>query len=277
MAKVFSFTAKATIPIGGVFSGGIAGGVARAEDKAQLTGHWNFNQDQSDDAEQKVHDAQQNSRINARQQRRYLSGRRRRIPRRGRRLSRWGTWVAWRPRRHGRAWADGGGGMGRGGRQGTQNREWRQRARSGIASRRIPSTCGSTSAPTRLWSSTTPTTPKPFTLTAKSMTIRMRTGRKFSTKASWEGGAFIAETKLPHSEKLTQTFRVSEDGKQLFVTTRFEDSSLAGPLSIRRVYDVGKYGAAKLVASDGGRSRSAPAPNPSSTPNRLRRGSPVRR
>ncbi|MGA3325023.1 MAG: hypothetical protein ABSF45_11170, partial [Terriglobia bacterium] len=65
-------------------------------------------------------------------------------------------------------------------------------------------------------------------------------GRKYSTKSSWEGGAFIAETKLPHSEKLTQTFRVSEDGKQLFVTTRFEASALAGPVSIRRVYDVGK-------------------------------------
>jgi len=65
-------------------------------------------------------------------------------------------------------------------------------------------------------------------------------GRKTSTKADWEGGSLIAETRLSHGQKLTQTFRVSEDGKQLFVTTRFEDSSLQGPLSIRRVYDVEK-------------------------------------
>ena len=65
-------------------------------------------------------------------------------------------------------------------------------------------------------------------------------GKKFSTKASWEGGALVAETKLPHSEKLTQTFRVSEDGKQLSVITRFEAPSLGGPVSIRRVYDVPK-------------------------------------
>jgi hypothetical protein len=68
-------------------------------------------------------------------------------------------------------------------------------------------------------------------------------GRKISTKASWEGGAFIAETKLPHSDKLTQTFRVSEDGKQLFVIARFDASSLNGPVSIRRVYDMAKASA----------------------------------
>jgi hypothetical protein len=65
-------------------------------------------------------------------------------------------------------------------------------------------------------------------------------GNKISTKASWEGGAFIAETKLPHSEKLTQTFRMSEDGKQLHVITRFEASSGNVSVSIRRVYDMGK-------------------------------------
>lgn len=63
-------------------------------------------------------------------------------------------------------------------------------------------------------------------------------GKKFSTKASWEGGAFVAETKLPHSQKLTQTFRISDDGKQLFVVNRFDASSLNGPVSIRRVYDL---------------------------------------
>lgn len=65
-------------------------------------------------------------------------------------------------------------------------------------------------------------------------------GKKVSTKSDWEGGVLTAETKLGHSEKLTQSFRVSDDGKQLFVTTQFEDPTLAGPLSIRRVYDLAK-------------------------------------
>ena len=65
-------------------------------------------------------------------------------------------------------------------------------------------------------------------------------GRKITTKASWDGGASVAETKLPHSEKLTQTFRLSDDGKQLYVISRFEASGLNGPVSIRRVYDLAK-------------------------------------
>src|ERR1035438_2257830 len=36
-------------------------GVARAGDKTQLSGNWNFNSDQSDDAQRKVQEAQQNS------------------------------------------------------------------------------------------------------------------------------------------------------------------------------------------------------------------------
>ena len=65
-------------------------------------------------------------------------------------------------------------------------------------------------------------------------------GNNISTKASWEGGAFIAETKLPPSEKLTQTFRMSEDGKQLHVITLFEASSGNTSVRILRVYDPGK-------------------------------------
>ena len=65
-------------------------------------------------------------------------------------------------------------------------------------------------------------------------------GNKISTKASWQGGAFIAETKLAHSGRLTQTFRVSKDGKQLYVITRFDNSSLSAPVNIRRVYDLEK-------------------------------------
>jgi hypothetical protein len=61
-------------------------------------------------------------------------------------------------------------------------------------------------------------------------------GKKISTKTEWSGDTLIAETKLGHS-KLTESFRRDEDGKQLIVVSRLEDSSLSGPVSIRRVYD----------------------------------------
>ena len=63
-------------------------------------------------------------------------------------------------------------------------------------------------------------------------------GKKVSTKTEWHGDTLVAETKLSHSSKLTQTFRLSDDGKQLDVTSRFESPSLQAPVSIRRVYDL---------------------------------------
>ena len=63
-------------------------------------------------------------------------------------------------------------------------------------------------------------------------------GNKISTKTEWQGEELVAETKMG-SGKLTEMFQVSSDGKQLTVISRFENSSLAEPLSIRRVYDLG--------------------------------------
>ena len=63
-------------------------------------------------------------------------------------------------------------------------------------------------------------------------------GKKVSTKTEWQGDTLVAETKLDHSTKLTQSFRLSDDGKQLYVTSRLENSSLQAPVSIRRVYDL---------------------------------------
>ena len=63
-------------------------------------------------------------------------------------------------------------------------------------------------------------------------------GKKVTTKTEWEGDALVSETKLAHSGKLVQTFRMSDDGKQLYVTSRLENPSLQAPVSIRRVYDL---------------------------------------
>jgi hypothetical protein len=63
-------------------------------------------------------------------------------------------------------------------------------------------------------------------------------GKKVTTKTEWQGDTLLAETKLSHSSKLTQSFRLSDDGKQLYVTSRLENSSLRAPVSVRRVYDL---------------------------------------
>jgi len=224
MAKVFSFKARAAVPIAACFLAALLVVVARAQDKAQLTGHWNFNQDQSDDAQQKVHDAQQNS-------------------------QRGGGYPG-----SGGGYPGGGGGMGRGGMGGmggmgggmgrgrggmgnpgggVSSQEWDRLAenpkflRIDQRSDQFVVIDDSDRAQT-------------FYPDGKKHNDKDADGNKISTKASWEGAAFIAETKLPHSEKLTQTFRLSEDGKQLHVIARFEASSRNVSVSIRRVYDMGK-------------------------------------
>lgn len=64
-------------------------------------------------------------------------------------------------------------------------------------------------------------------------------GKKISsTKTEWQGDALVAETKLEHGTKLTKTFRLSDDGKELTVVSRLENSSLQGPVTVRRVYDL---------------------------------------
>ncbi len=63
-------------------------------------------------------------------------------------------------------------------------------------------------------------------------------GNKISTQTEWQGNELIAETRMGPG-KLTDTYQVSSDGKQLTVVSRFENSSLSVPLSIQRVYDLG--------------------------------------
>lgn len=61
-------------------------------------------------------------------------------------------------------------------------------------------------------------------------------GNKTSIKTHWDGNQLVAESKLGHSGKFTETYKLSTDGKHLYVTSRLENSRL-GPLAIRRVYD----------------------------------------
>ncbi len=58
-------------------------------------------------------------------------------------------------------------------------------------------------------------------------------------KTHWDGERLVAESKMGHSGKLTETYELSPDGKQLYVTSRLDGPHLAAPLTIRRVYDSG--------------------------------------
>jgi hypothetical protein len=179
--------------------------VARAGDsQPNLGGRWQFNKDQSDDAQQKITDAQSNQRTSANSGGGYPGG---------------GT-----------------GGMGRGGQQANRGstvnaEDWDRLGQTSKLlqvdqkSGQLVVTDDSAHAQT-------------YYLDGKKHDDKDDNGKKISsTKTDWQGGALVAETKLEHGTKLTQTFRLSDDGKQLTVVSRLENSSLQGPVTIRRVYD----------------------------------------
>jgi hypothetical protein len=239
MAKSLSFTAKATFPLAACVLAASLGGVARAGDKAQMTGHWNFNLDQSDDAKQKVEDAQVDSQHTVTDASGGSSN-----PGGG------GTYpgggggypIGGMGGRGGMGGMGGmggpGGGMGRGSRQATRgpavtSDQWDRLAdnpkylRIDQRSDQFVVINDADQAQT-------------FYPDGKKHDDKDADGKKITTRADWEGDSFVAETKISRAQKLTQTFRLSDDGKQLYVTTRFEDTSMSAPLSIRRVYDLAK-------------------------------------
>ena len=62
-------------------------------------------------------------------------------------------------------------------------------------------------------------------------------GQSNTIKTQWEANRLTAESKLGHSGKLTQSYELSPDGKQLYVTQQLDSSKLNQPLVIRCVYD----------------------------------------
>jgi hypothetical protein len=208
--------------------------VARAGDnQPKLTGRWQFNKDQSDDAQQKITDAQSNQRTSANSGGGYPGG--------GTGGGYPGGGGGW-PGGGGGGWP-GGGGMGRGGmgRRGGQqaNRgstvsaaDWDRLAENpkflqvDQKSDQVVITDDSDHAQT-------------LYLDGKKHDDKDADGKKISsTKTEWQEDTLVAETKLDHGTKLTQTFRLSDDGKQLYVVSRLENSSLQGPVTVRRVFDL---------------------------------------
>lgn len=240
MAKDLRHIVKAIVPVAGCFLAALLVGVGRAADKPQLTGRWNFNADQSDDAQQKISDARQSQRGNN-----GGGG----SPGGGSPQGGGGSYprvgIGWPM--GGIGWPGGGAGGGGGGsgrRGGASNRgsgvsseEWDRLGenpnylRIDQRSDQVVVTDDSDHSQT-------------FYPDGKKHDDKDSNGNKVSTKTEWQGDALVGETKLSHSGKLTQTFRLSEDGKQLYVVSRLEDPSLQGPVSIRRVYDLANAPAA---------------------------------
>jgi hypothetical protein len=219
------------------------GGLARAGDKPQLNGRWSFNAEQSDDAEQKVQQAQTDSKVRPGTDDGNYPSQGGTYPGGG------GTGGGYPIGGRGPMGGLGIPGIGRGTGRGTGRNS--TRSGSGVSSEEWerlaanPKYLHVAQLSDKIEVTDDAGRIETFYPDGKKHDDKDASGNKTSTKSDWEGSVFVAETKLSHSEKLTQSFRTSQDGKQLFVTTRFEAPTLAAPLSIQRVYDREKAAAAQ--------------------------------
>jgi len=219
-----------------IFGGALAAAFALvaqisfAQSKPHFAGNWNFNQDQSDDANQKIHDAQAQA---GAQGGGYPGGGN---PGGGYPGGSYpgGGGIGFPG---GRAGMGGmGGGMGRGRTGGSQG--------TGLSSSDMEQLSA---------------TPKSLKIDQDDDKIAITddsgdvtnlypdgkkhketdsTGQSTTIKTHWDGDHLVSESKL-HSGKLTQNYELSPDGKQLDVISTL-DYGRNGTLVIRRVYDSAK-------------------------------------
>jgi len=228
MRRIFGLAVRSVVPAAAFFLAASLAGVARAGDnQPKLGGRWEFNKDQSDDAQQKISDAQNSQRPSDNSGGGYPGG--------GGAGGYPGGGVGWPG--GGMGLPGGGGRMGRRGGQGNRggssvsSEDWDRLAenpkflRVDQRSDQVVVTDDSDRART-------------FYPDGKKHDDKDANGKKVSTKTEWQGDTLVAETKLDHSTKLTQSFRLSDDSKQLYVISRLENSSLQAPVSVRRVYDL---------------------------------------
>jgi hypothetical protein len=246
MSRVLRHLVKAATPFAAYCLVAALAGVSQAADKPQLHGQWNLNQVQSDDAHEKIRQAQEKSASARRDSGRgnpnggtypgggypgggYPGGG---YPGGGYPGGGWGVGVG------GVGIGGIGGGMGR--RRGTDNSN-----QGGGVSSQVWDTLAASPNHLRIDQredyvviSDDADHARTLHPDGKKHEERDANGKKTTTKTDWEGDALITETKLSHSGKLTETYRVTSDGKQLYAVSQLDDPSLAGPLSIRRVYDL---------------------------------------
>ena len=208
--------------------------VSLAQNKPHLAGKWSFNQDQSDDASQKVHDAEANAR--AQRGGGYPGGG---GPQSGGGYP-GGGGIGFPGGRGGIGGGyPGGGGVGRGGRRGAGG----PGANAGPSGEELEQLAAN---PQTL---RVDQDEKQVTITDDGGQIKNlypdgkkhketgSNGEATAIKAHWDGDRLVAESKLPHAGKLTETYQLSRDGKQLCVVSQLDSSGLSAPLVIRRVYD----------------------------------------
>ena len=233
MGRTFRLVVKSVVPVAAIFLVASLTGVARAgENQPKLAGRWQFNKDQSDDAQQKITDAQSNQRTSANSGGGYPGG-----GTGGGYPSGGGGW----PGGGGGGWP--GGGMGRGGmgRRGGQqaNRGSTVSAEDWDRLAENPKFLQVDQKSDQVVITDDSDHTQTLYLDGKKHDDKDANGKKISsTKTDWESDTLVAETKLDHGTKLTQSFRLSDDGKQLYVVSRLENSSLQGPVTVRRVYDL---------------------------------------
>ena len=237
MGKVFGLVVKSVVPAATLFLAVSLAGVARAGDnQPKLSGRWQFNKDQSDDAQQKITDAQ-NSQRPSNSGGGYPGG--------GGAGGGYPGGGGGYPGGGG-GWPGGGmgmpgGGMGRGGMGRRGGQSSRGSTVSSEAWDRLaenPKFLHLDQRSDQVVVTDNSDHTQTFYPDGKKHDDKDENGKKVSTKTQWQGDTLMAETKLDHSTKLTQSFRLSDDGKQLYVTSRLENSSLQAPVSIRRVYDL---------------------------------------
>ncbi|HXP60738.1 MAG TPA: hypothetical protein VN829_09615 [Dongiaceae bacterium] len=214
-------------------------GVVRAGDgQPKLSGRWQFNKDQSDDAQQKITDAQSNQRTTSNGGGGYPGG-----GGGGGSPGGGGGWPGGGGYPGGGGGWPGGGGMGRGGmgRRGGQqgNRGSTVSAEDWDRLGQTPKLLQIDQKSGQLVVTDDSAHAQTYYLDGKKHDDKDDNGKKISsTKTDWQGNTLVAETKLDHGTKLTESFRVSDDGKELTVVSRLENSSLQGPVTIRRVYNI---------------------------------------
>ncbi len=207
--------------------------VSLAQGAHLLAGQWTFDQDQSDDASQKIHNAEAGS---DRRSRGDSGGR---YPGGGGGYPGGGGGypaggIGFPGGRIG--FPGGGGGMGRG-RRGPMGRS--QQPPSQDLERLAENPKSLTIAQEGNQVTVTDDNSQTLTLAGDGKKHKEKDsgGEKFTIKSHWDGNRLISERKLPRLGKLTETYELSPDQKELVIVSRLDDSQLSGPLVIRRVFD----------------------------------------
>ena len=56
--------------------------------------------------------------------------------------------------------------------------------------------------------------------------------------AHWNGSQLVSDEKGPQGAKMSRTFELSRDGRQVYETINIDKSKSRGPLNVRYVYDI---------------------------------------